>query len=220
MPDAIAALVDFLTARLREPLPGPGAQLRFAPVPHVADWAPDRPPATARPAAGIVLLYPGAGGPAVALTERRADLPHHPGQISLPGGAIDTGETAEAAALREVEEEIGVARADVHVVGALSPLWIPQSHFVLNPFVAVMTRRPVFAPHVGEVAAMVEAPLVSLRDPARIGWSTRDRRGATIDFPYFDVSGARVWGATAMVLGEFVCLWDADHRPAPPPARR
>jgi 8-oxo-dGTP pyrophosphatase MutT (NUDIX family) len=208
--DDIAA---FLAARLREPLPGPNAQRRFAPVPLPEGWSPDDEPATAQRAAAVVLLYPGVLGPALALTERRADLPHHPGQISLPGGRLMPGESARAAALREADEEIGVPADAVDILGALSPLWIPVSNFILHPFVGVARERPVFAPHPGEVAALVEAPLDRLLDRGTIGWTTRDRRGETIDFPYFNVGGATVWGATAMVLSEFVCLWDADHGP-------
>src|SRR5262245_23149843 len=91
----------FLRRRLEHRLPGPEAQRRFAPVPHLDGWAPDDEPAGARRAAALVLLYPGTNGPSIALTERQADLPHHPGQISLPGGALIAGESPRAAALRE-----------------------------------------------------------------------------------------------------------------------
>ncbi|MCC7042330.1 MAG: CoA pyrophosphatase [Acidobacteria bacterium] len=213
MSEAVDALTRFLRARLTSPLPGPQAQRRFAPQPLHDGWSPDAAPATARRAAAVILIYPGASGPTIPLTERQHDLPHHPGQISLPGGAIDPGESPETAALRELDEEIGVSADVVEIIGALSPLYVLPSHFVVQPFVAVARAAPRFQPHPKEVAALIDAPLADLRDPANISWATRDRRGLAIDFPYFDVRGSRVWGATAMVLGEFVCLWDAGHAP-------
>lgn len=203
-------VAGFLSERLARPLPGPDAQRRLAPVPHLDGWSPDDEPPTARRAAALVLLYPGSNGVTLALTERHADLPHHPGQISLPGGALMTGESARAAALREAEEEIGVIPDDVEILGALSPLWIPVSNFVLSPFVGLTRTMPAFIPHPREVAAIVEAGLERLLDRKTILWSSRERRGEPIDFPYFDIGGHVVWGATAMVLSEFVCLWEKE----------
>jgi 8-oxo-dGTP pyrophosphatase MutT (NUDIX family) len=214
--DPLATVVEYLVRRLTEPLPGPAAQRRFAPLPMLEGWQPDDEPPSARAAAALILIYPGADGPTVALTERHTHLPHHPGQISLPGGAIDPGEQPAAAALRETEEEIGVPRRDVQLVGALSRLWIPQSNFVLRPFVGVTSELPRFEPHPHEVADIIPAPLAILRDRQRTRWTRRERPGRTIDFPYFDVNGRIIWGATAMVLSEFVCLWDPEHAPIEP----
>jgi len=209
-----------LRDRLGEPRPGAEAQRRFAPVPHLDGWAPDLRPDHARHAAALVLLFPGPLGPTLPLTRRRADLPQHPGQVSLPGGDIDDGELAEAAALRETHEEIGVSSDGVRLIGALSPLWVPVSNFVVHPFVGIVDHPPVFEPHPGEVDALVEAPLSLLLDTGSLKWTRWDRRGLEVDVPYFDVGGHIVWGATAMILGEFICLFDPDHRPpAPRPSR-
>ncbi len=173
-------------------------------------WTPDATPGTARRAAALILLYPGPLGPTIPLTLRHAGLPHHPGQISLPGGAQDPGESSAAAALREAEEEIGVPASHVRLLGPLSTLWIPVSNFVLTPFVAVSHATPLFRPHPAEVASVVDLPLEWLRDRGRIKWARRDRRGTPTDYAYFDVAGHRVWGATAMVLSEFVCLFEDE----------
>jgi 8-oxo-dGTP pyrophosphatase MutT (NUDIX family) len=206
---------SFLLTRLGEPLPGPAAQLRFSPLPVRKGWTPDGRPANARLAAALVLLYPGAHGATLPLTVRRDDLPHHPGQVSLPGGRIDPGEDAAAAALREAEEEIGVPASDVRILGELSPLWVVVSGFVLRTFVGVADGRPVFRPAPHEVAALLEVPIGQLHEPSRLGWSRRVREGVVVNYPHFDLEGHKVWGATAMVLGEFATLFEPGLSPPP-----
>jgi 8-oxo-dGTP pyrophosphatase MutT (NUDIX family) len=203
VPAALPFLADALRARLLQPLPGPTAQRTMAGVPPHPGWSPDDRPDTARQAAALVLLYEDEGEATIALTLRRDDLPHHPGQLSLPGGALDPGESPLDAALREVDEEIGVPPSSVDLVGSLSTLWIPVSNFVLTPFVGICHTPPAFAPHTGEVAALVPLPLPLLTDPLRIKRATRNRDGIPVDFPYIDIGRHRLWGATAMVLAEF-----------------
>lgn len=198
----------FLRTRLARPLPGGSAQRRFAPVPARKGWEPDQVPAAARRAAALMLLYPHDDGPRMALTLRRHDLPHHPGQVSLPGGAIDPGEDDLTAALREAHEEIGVDPARVRVIGPLSTLWVNVSNFVVRPFVAVTDTRPDFRLAEYEVARLVEAPVAAIRDPARRHTIRVARDGILVTYQYFDLDGEQVWGATAMMLGEFAALWD------------
>jgi 8-oxo-dGTP pyrophosphatase MutT (NUDIX family) len=208
---SISSLEAFLRRRLTGPLPGPDTQRRFAPLPHLPGWSPDQKPADARRAAALLLLYPSHAGVMVPLTVRDTQLPQHPGQISLPGGAIDPGESNDAAALREAEEEIGVRTRDVRIVGALSSLWIPVSNFVLTPIVGVTDTRPAFQLRLGEVSAIIEAPLDHLRDPSRVRWATRTRRGEPIDYPYIAIDDHAIWGATAMVLGEAIALFTEER---------
>lgn len=166
-------------------------------------------PSDARQAAALILLYPsGASAFSIPLTVRHSDLPDHAGQISLPGGRIDAGETAEAAALREAHEEIGVDPSDVRILGALTPLYVFVSRFVVTPFVGVAETRPNFQPAAREVAELLEVPLSDLRDPARLQWGTRTREGYVVDFPYFEIGDHQVWGATAMILGELLSIID------------
>ncbi len=208
-----AAPVHDFEARLRRrfdgPLPGPPAQRAFAPSPVLPGWSPELTPSTARRAAALILLYPDASGClTIPLTVRHENLPHHPGQVSLPGGRLHDGEEAERAALREAEEEIGVDPADIRIVGPLSTLWVAVSNFVARPFVAVTDRAPAFRLHPGEVSQLLEVPLADLRDPARVKWNRRDRNGVSTRYRYFDLAGHEVWGATAMMLGEFTTLLD------------
>jgi 8-oxo-dGTP pyrophosphatase MutT (NUDIX family) len=197
-----------LRAALAGPLPGPQAQRRFAPRPIRERWSPEMRPDGARQAAALLLIHPGPHGPSIPLTVRRRDLPHHPGQVSLPGGALAPGERADAAALREAEEEIGLPRESVRIVGALSTVWIAVSNFVVHPFVGVTDAPVIFRPEPHEVAALIEVRVADLRDRGRLKWSRRLTSAGDIEYPYFDVCDQQVWGATAIILGEFVCLFE------------
>lgn len=203
----------YLAERLGTRLPGAEAQRRFAPEPTLAGWSPDQTPAGARHAAVLLLVYPGDHGPSLPLTLRRMTLPAHAGQVSLPGGALDPGESAEAAALREADEEVGIRPSSVRLIGRLSTLWVPVSNFVVTPVVGTTDDRPAFRLHEAEVDALIEAPIARLLDRAAIGWACRQRDDDPITYPYFDVDGHAVWGATAMILSEFSCLFVPDQRP-------
>jgi 8-oxo-dGTP pyrophosphatase MutT (NUDIX family) len=216
----LPSLEAFLVERLRLPLPGAQAHRRFAPVPARDGWRPDDVPLAARRAAALILIYPGTSGPTVALTVRHGDLPQHAGQISLPGGGVDAGESAAQAALRETHEEIGVPPEVVRILGPLSTIWVIVSNFVVQPFVAVTDGRPAFRLAEREVEALVELPLRDLHDLERIGWERRTRDGATTDYPFFNLGGRQVWGATAMILGEFGALFDSEFGPSQTPGIR
>src|SRR5690349_7039885 len=125
--------------------------MRFAPAPPRKGWKAGHFPDDARTAAALLLLYPGADGPAVPLTVRASNLARHAGQISLPGGAADPGETLAETALREASEEIGVDPRDVTVLGELTPVYVLVSGFTLHPVVGVSHTRPRFVASPGEV---------------------------------------------------------------------
>jgi 8-oxo-dGTP pyrophosphatase MutT (NUDIX family) len=195
-----------LRMRLAETLPGVQAQLRFAPSPQRSGWRAGHFPTDSRTAAGLLLLYPRDRDVAVPLTVRASGLARHAGQISLPGGATDPGETLSEAALREASEEIGVDASAVRVLGELTPVHVLVSGFTLHPVVGVTDRRPDFVAAPGEVDEILEVSLDHLRDASRIRRGTRTREGVAVEYPYFDLLGHQVWGATAMILGEFICL--------------
>jgi 8-oxo-dGTP pyrophosphatase MutT (NUDIX family) len=201
-----------LRHRLAGSLPGIEAQLRFAPTPPRPGWDPRHLPEDARLAAALLLLYPREHDVAVPLTVRASGLTRHAGQISLPGGAIDEGETLVDAALREASEEIGVVPASVRVLGELTPVHVLVSGFTLHPVVGVTNQRPVFTAAPGEVDEILEISLNHLRDASRIRRGTRVREGIAVEYPYFDLLGHQVWGATAMVLGEFICLLEDEQQ--------
>jgi 8-oxo-dGTP pyrophosphatase MutT (NUDIX family) len=207
-------LEQFLQRRLNQPLPGAAAQRRFATRPSPDGWAPELQPDTARRAAALLLLYPGATGPHLPLTVRRHDLPQHAGQVSLPGGAQDPGESSAETALREAREEVGIATDGIRLLGPLSTIWIPVSNFLVTPIVGVIDQRPDFMVHAGEVAQLLELPLTHLRDDRHVAWGQRPRGGAMVAYPYIAFGGHRIWGATAMILSEFISLFDDDEADA------
>jgi 8-oxo-dGTP pyrophosphatase MutT (NUDIX family) len=204
-----------LRVRLAGTLPGVDAQMRFVPNPARTGWIAGHFPADSRAAAALLLLYPSEndGRIAVPLTVRASGLARHAGQISLPGGAVDEGETLAETALREAAEEIGVDPAAVRVLGELTPVHVIVSGFTLHPVVAVTDARPAFLAAPGEVEEILEVSLDDLRDASRIRVGTRLREGVAVEYPYFDLLGHQVWGATAMVLGEFICLIDEIPNP-------
>lgn len=197
---------SLLRERLAGTLPGLEAQLRFMPTPPRTGWKPGEFPSDARLAAGLLLLYPGERGASIALTVRASGLSRHAGQVSLPGGATDPGETLAQAALREAHEEIGVDPAAVRILGELTPVHVLVSGFTLHPIVGITHERPSFTPAAHEVEELVEVSVDDLQDASRIRQGTRTREGVAIEYPYFDLMGHQVWGATAMILGEFVCV--------------
>jgi 8-oxo-dGTP pyrophosphatase MutT (NUDIX family) len=199
-----------LRERLAGTLPGLEAQLRFMPTPPRTGWKPGDFPSDARIAAGLLLLYPGERGTSIALTVRASHLKRHAGQISLPGGATDEGETLVQAALREAHEEIGVDPARVRILGQLTPVHVLVSGFTLHPIVGITDERPEFQPAAHEVEEVIEISIDDLQDASNIRRGTRTREGLAIEYPYFDLRGSHVWGATAMILGEFICLLAAD----------
>ena len=203
---------DWLRGRMAQPLPGLEAQLHMAPNPRVG-WDPLKFPDGARDGAALLLVYPHDDTLQFPLTVRGTGLRNHTGQVSLPGGRVDQGESYEDAALREAEEEIGVDPRAVQLLGRLTPLHIPVSGYILHPVIGFTSMRPAFQRAEWEVARIIEAPVSVLNDPRsrKREMRTRSVQGQTIevDVPFYDIAGEKVWGATAMVLAEFCAILSA-----------
>lgn len=176
----------------------------------LADLTEQAPPAPAggRLGAAIALLAERSGGLDLLLTRRHEDLPRHPGQISLPGGRIDEGETVEDAALREAAEEVGLDPASAVVLGELPAFYIPPSQFWLHTVVARWAYPHRLSADEHEVAEILVVPLAQLRDADRWRVTTLSSRGRMWAWQLDD--GHLLWGATAVVVWVLLGLLDPD----------
>lgn len=188
------------------PLPGIPAQLRMVPEPRPGHKAYFEVEDTSLKAGVLVLLYVKGNRLRVLLTRRTDRVLHHRGQISLPGGEQHPGESLEATALRETEEELGPDLGEVRVLGRLTPLYIPPSNYCIYPTVAFIPGPLEFRLQPDEVAEIIEVPVDHLADPGNIRQETWDLGGREVDVPFYEFEGHKIWGATAMVLAEFLAL--------------
>jgi len=150
-------------------------------------------------AAVLVPIFHRAGEPVAVFTERRADLRRHAGEISFPGGRQDfPDEDLRTTALREAEEEIGLARGEVELVGALPPVGTFVTGYRVFPFVGLIEPGQTWTLQETEVAQLLE---LSLADLVRGHEHKRlIRRGVPIKTPTYTVDGHFVWGATARIV--------------------
>jgi 8-oxo-dGTP pyrophosphatase MutT (NUDIX family) len=199
-----------LRQRLEEPLPGLDAQVRMAPRRRLEELQRFNVPENARQSAVLILFYPGKEGVQFPLILRNAYEGVHSNQVGLPGGRWEE-EDADLlqTALREAEEEVGVPKSEVEVLGSLSQLYIPPSNFLVQPYLGFVHERPHFVPDPTEVAQLIEARLDRVRDSKFYQKSRiRHRTGIELEVPSFNVQGHVVWGATAMMLSELVQVLD------------
>ena len=194
--------LEGIRAALQKPLPGLVAQLKLAPEYRVESLRA-APPADARSAGVLILLYRHDGAWHFPLIKRTEDGLTHGGQISLPGGSQEADESLQETALREACEEIGAACADVEVLGQLSTIYIPPSNFLATPTVGYADQRPDFHCDPREVAELIEVPLSTLFDRDVIRREPWTLRGVTVEVPFYQIGPHKVWGATAMILSEF-----------------
>jgi 8-oxo-dGTP pyrophosphatase MutT (NUDIX family) len=177
-------------------------------------WPPEPSPAagSARapatepvPAAVLVPLFLATESrePRVVLTKRRADLRRHAGEISFPGGRKDAEDAdLTATALREAEEEIGLERSQVSLLGELPPTSTFVTNYVIHPFVGMIPAGVAWRLSAREVEVVLELPLPVLR--AGRTKTTIERRGVTFETDAYVVDDHVIWGATARILEQLL----------------
>lgn len=158
-----------------------------------------------RQSAVMALLYPMDNRWHIALTKRNEYPGAHSGQISLPGGKIEKSDTSlQHTAERECWEEIGIEAQDYEVIKKLTPLYIPPSNFIVNPFIGIMEHTPDFVPDPREVDRVIELPLDQLVHKDFLQDSKVQLSGTStkLKVKAFLYEEEVIWGATAMILNE------------------
>ena len=201
-----STFIKLLRKRLQEPLPGVEAQYKMAPEGRMPPELHDRYLENARKGGVLLLLYPRMEVPHFVLTLRQEYPGVHSGQVSFPGGRMEEHDKdLVETAIRETEEEIGINRKKIDVIGKLSRLYIPPSNFLVQPVVARLTGQPEFVAEEGEVAKIIETSLEELLHENTAGTSEITVANRyTLTAPVFEIQGHTVWGATAMMLSEFI----------------
>ncbi len=189
-----------LKSNLEDDLPGESAQYKMAPGLRI-----ETEHSGYRYAAVLIMLYTREDRIHTVLIKRTEYPGAHSGQVSFPGGKYEEGDgNLHKTALREAGEELGIDTAGIVMLGELSQLKIPVSGMEVLPVVGHYPEKPEFNPDPEEVQYIIETPLTDLLNP-----DTRQERIRTIlcklvKVPYYNVDGNQVWGATAMILSEFL----------------
>ena len=151
----------------------------------------------------LILIFPHKNIWNFFLTKRTNKLKYHKGQISLPGGTKNIDETLEQTALRETEEEIGVNKLDVSLIGKLTPYKVPVTPFKIFPFVGWTKTKPYTCPNVNEVQKIITVSVDSLINKKNKKNKKISIKDTDVSIPYFELASEHVWGATGCILNEF-----------------
>lgn len=206
MNDKLKIFVDKLGKMLSAPLPGLKAQSLMIPPTRrmkVYDQMNE-----AKLSAVLILFYEVDGEIYFALIKRAKYEGVHSGQIALPGGQYEeTDKELTETALREAEEEIGIEARKVKIIGALSPIYIPPSHFKVFPFAGYYPEKPKFKADGVETTEIIEIKLSDFYNPEfQTEKEIITRDGNRVTVPCFFLNHHIVWGATAMILSELLFL--------------
>lgn len=201
---SLTQITGYLNKRLVQPLPGSVAHelMRAQPTGNLRPvFKSENPP---RPGGVLILLYEMNGVVKFPLI-KRPDYPGtHGGQISLPGGKAELGEDRIMAALREGEEEIGIKRESIKVIGKLTDFHVIPSNYLVTPVIGVLDAKPNFVPDPVEVAKIISITIDDLvREDAPLQGEVVVGGGYKLIAPHFMIEEEMVWGATAMILNEF-----------------
>lgn len=189
-----------ITSALHDILPGAISHLKMLPPGRVVKAAPSD-KNRIKQSSVLLLLFQEKNELMVCLIKRPWHMKHHAGQIALPGGRMEEGETATETALRETFEEIGVGKDKIQILGQLSKFYVEVSRFEIQPIIGWLAKRPTVSLCSDEVEKMVFFPISKLKPPHQeIELETITGK---LKVPCIKFNGEIIWGATAMILSEF-----------------
>lgn len=204
---------DNIIVRIRDAiaskkLPGEEAQFSMSPVTRKIQEAYGRSTTIARKSAVLILIYTIDGTPYISMIKRPVDNTVHSGQVSFPGGKVEEEDKSIAdTALREAFEEVGINKNKVVVLGQLTKLFIPPSNFDVYPIVGYSNERPDFIVSKDEVDKLLEVRISDLLNAVNFKYKPiRHRDGNEFVVPCYFVKNEVIWGASAMILSEFLSI--------------
>jgi 8-oxo-dGTP pyrophosphatase MutT (NUDIX family) len=200
-------LIEDIRYNLTQPLPGLSAQLRMAPSMR-GELLKTNDGSNYRQSAVLIALFPEKDKINTLLIKRTTYEGIHSGQISFPGGKFEEIDgTLIQTALREAEEEVGIDPDKVEVLGTLTPLFIPVSNMQVLPVVGLLREKPDLHLNLYEVDFTITAPICYFKNPLNQLQKTIHIRDRSIIAPYYKVDCEDVWGATAMIISEFIEMY-------------
>lgn len=205
--------IENIRLALQQPLPGQRAhdEVMSYHRPTVAEARAKQP--SPKESAVTLLLFERAENWHTLLIERPGNQGTHSGQLAFPGGRIEPDETPLMAALRETEEEVGIGSQHIEILGELSELYIPPSHFVVKPYVGYVSHPPNWIINPSEVVQTLEIPLNYLTAADALQVRTLDigSHGTRIKAGGYPIHEHFLWGASAMIMQEFLWLLNTDE---------
>jgi len=201
-------IIEKLIQKLEMNLPGVKIQKKMAPELRTIPNALENSDLEYKNSGVLILLYQKSGQIFTCFIKRQVYDGPHSGQVSFPGGKFEKKDgNLIQTALREANEEIGVHAENIEVIGLLTPLAIPVSGMKVQPVVAYMNTKPVFVIDTNEVNYVIEVNIKDLLNVANHKIMKMDTRIGNINAPYYHVKNEKIWGATAMILAEFLEIY-------------
>ncbi len=197
-------LLEKIKTCLTRKLPGEAAHREMAPVGREESLRTE--PENPRESAVLIALFPENGQHKLCFIRRPEYDGVHSGQIAFPGGGREASDSdLKQTALREAAEEVNIKADEVEILGELSAIYIPPSNYIVKPFVGITRKKPDFVPEPAEVAGIIGIPLEELlENRGLITRRTFTGRYSSVEAPCYKVGNTIIWGATAMILSEFL----------------
>jgi len=199
------SFISSIKKELKKPLPGRKYQYQMAPDDRDLRYSKNPKRSLPKKAGVMILLFPFSGQVSLVFIKRAVYSGSHSGQISFPGGTMTSKDhNLFQTAVRETREELGIELSNILNLGALTPLYIAVSNFMVFPFVGFIKETPVFKVQASEVQFAFMENLNTLREKKIRGYFEVDFPNLSFTAPYYLVKEQKIWGATAMILSEFL----------------